>query len=239
MASKPVSSVWAPQSFFNTLLYLFNHSLATSTIPQQWKQASIKPIPKSLPYKHHADLRPISITPISITPISITPISITPISITSVLTRIMEKTVVREFLYLTLLSAPSTLSYSNQFAFRPTGSPCAAIMSLLNTVTNMLLPNPSVTVISSDFSKALDTVRHSTLLVKMAQLDLPVNVYNWLVDFFGVNSRCTVYRAGTSTLKSITASIIQGSGIGPASYVINASDLDLSGNELCKFADDT
>jgi len=48
-----------------------------------------------------------------------------------------------------------------------------------------------------------------------------------------------VYRGETSTLKSITASIIQGSGIGPASYVINASDLDAPGNELCKFADDT
>ena len=44
-----------------------------------------------------------------------------------------------------------------------------------------------------------------------------------------------------STQKSITASIIQGSGIGPASYVINAGDLEVRtlGNKLCKFADDT
>ena len=44
-----------------------------------------------------------------------------------------------------------------------------------------------------------------------------------------------------STLKSITASIIQGSSIGPAAYVVNASDLNwvTSGNQLCKFADDT
>jgi len=45
-----------------------------------------------------------------------------------------------------------------------------------------------------------------------------------------------VYRGETSTLTSITASIIQG----PASYIINASDLDVltPGNELCKFVDD-
>jgi hypothetical protein len=44
----------------------------------------------------------------------------------------------------------------------------------------------------------------------------------------------------TSTLKSIPASIIQGSGIGPASYVINAGDLGVltPGNKLCKLADD-
>ena len=42
-------------------------------------------------------------------------------------------------------------------------------------------------------------------------------------------------------IKSITASNIQGSDTGPASYVINADDLEVRtvGNKLCKFADDT
>ena len=42
-------------------------------------------------------------------------------------------------------------------------------------------------------------------------------------------------------LKVISASIIQGSAIGPATYVINASDLNVvdSVNKLVKFADDT
>ena len=105
------------------------------------------------------------------------------------------------------------MSFSDQFAFRPTGSPTAAIITLLNHITNCLLTNPYVIVISLDFSKAFDTVRHSTLLEKMAQLDIPDEAYNWLVDFFGGHSHSTVYRGQTSTLKSINASIIQGSGI--------------------------
>jgi hypothetical protein len=70
---------------------------------------------------------------------------------------------------------------------------------------------------------------------------MPANAYNWLVDFFSGHSHCTVYRGQTSALKDITASIIQGSGIGPASYVANASDLKAvtPGNQLVKFADDT
>ena len=42
-------------------------------------------------------------------------------------------------------------------------------------------------------------------------------------------------------LKDITASIIQGSGIGPAAYVVNAGDLKtvIPSNKLVKFADDT
>ena len=95
-------------------------------------------------------------------------------------------------------------------------------------------------MVSLDFSKAFDTVRHSTLLEKMAQLDLPDNVYNWLVDFFSDHTHSTVYKGERSKINSITASIIQGSSIGPASYVVNAGDLKAvtPGNCLLKFADD-
>ena len=44
-----------------------------------------------------------------------------------------------------------------------------------------------------------------------------------------------------SAFKSIPASIIQGSANGPASYVVNGSDLHTvsDGNDLLKYADDT
>jgi len=40
---------------------------------------------------------------------------------------------------------------------------------------------------------------------------------------------------------SLTASIVQGSAVGPASYVVNAADLTTvsSTNRLAKYADDT
>ena len=51
----------------------------------------------------------------------------------------------------------------------------------------------------------------------------------------------TKYGDQMSSLRPISASIIQSSAIGPASYVVNASDLHAvtDGNELCKYADDT
>jgi len=44
-----------------------------------------------------------------------------------------------------------------------------------------------------------------------------------------------------STFKSISASIIRGSAIGPAFYVVNSSDLHTvsDGNDFLKYADDT
>ena len=99
--------------------------------------------------------------------------------------------------------------FSDQFAFRPTGSTTAALICIISTLTNKLLTNPYVIVIAFDFSKAFDMVRHSTLLAKLAQLDIPDNVYNWMVDFFSGHSHCTTYRGQTLTMKSITASIIR------------------------------
>ena len=98
-----------------------------------------------------------------------------------------------------------------------------------------------VIVISLDFSKALDTVRHSSLLHKLTQRDLPDHIYNWLADFFNNHSHCALFDDQQSSLLDITASIIQGSAIGPAPYVVTAGDLTaaVSGKSLCKFADDT
>jgi len=104
----------------------------------------------------------------------------------------MERTVVQRFVYPTFLTSSSNLSFTDQFAFHPSWYPNAAIIFLLSTVTNLLLTEPFVVVISLDFSKAFDTVRHSTLMEKLALLDLPDHVYNWLADFFTGHLHCIV-----------------------------------------------
>jgi len=92
-----------------------------------------------------------------------------------------------------------------------------------------------------DFSKAFDTVRHSTLLSKLAELNLPTPVYNWLVEFFSGHLHHIVFSGDVSRTRSITASIIQGSSIGPAAYTVTAGDLRPLNHDniFIKFADDT
>lgn len=200
---------------------LINLSLQTSIVPSQWKRARIRPVAKIPTPKNAAEYRPISITP--------------------VLTRLMERLVVRRYVYPALSTPPPSLQFYDQFAFRPTGSTTAAIIYLLNSVINLLASEPYVIVISLDFSKAFDTVRHSSLLQKFAQLGLPDCIYNWLADYFNNHSHCTFFRNQQSSFLDINASIIQGSAIGPAAYIVTAADLipTVPGNELCKFADDT
>src|SRR5664279_916656 len=96
--------------FCTPVARLFNQSLASSTVPQQWKQACIHPIPKVNAPRQHAEFRPISITP--------------------VLTRIMERTVVQHFLYPALQSPPPHLSFSDQS--QKSKSTCFCIAALTN-----------------------------------------------------------------------------------------------------------
>jgi hypothetical protein len=75
----------------------------------------------------------------------------------------------------------------------------------------------------------------------MATLAIPEHAQNWLQDFLSQRSHCTDYHNERSTHLEINASIVQGSAIGPASYVVAAADLHAvtPGNEMCKYADDT
>ena len=164
--------------FCGPLARLFNKSISSSTVPKQWKLASITPVPKTATPQEHADFRPISITP--------------------VLSRAFERVIVREFIYPAILEPPVHLSCADQYAFRPTGSTTAAIVAILQSVTELLSCNSYVVVITLDFSKAFDTVRHSTLLDKMASMNIPDDVYNWLVNFFSGHSHCTRFCGSTS-----------------------------------------
>jgi len=95
--------------FCSPVTHLFNRSLSTSAVPHQWKQAWIRPVPKVTAPNQHSDFWPISITP--------------------VLTRILERMVVNDFIYPAIENPMTSLVFHDQFAFRPTGSTTAAIIT--------------------------------------------------------------------------------------------------------------
>lgn len=200
--------------------YLCNISLIESTVPTQWKTVQITPIPKISQPKTCSDFRPISIS--------------------SILSRVMERLVVHAFLYPVISMSGSSNQFNDQFAFRPTGSTTAALSAILHLITNMLVTNPYVHLIAFDMSKAFDTVRHETLMEKMAGLPIPDNVYNWINNFLCDRSHCTKLSGIISSSLFISASVIQGSALGPAAFIINASDIFVTtdGNIFVKYADD-
>jgi len=186
-------------------LPVVNTIISTGTVPWQWKQAIIRPVPATPTPTKHAD-----------------------------------RTVVNRFLYPAMLAPPTTL-VPRSIQLPADRLYTAALVYTLHTITSLLNSNPLVIVIALDFSKAFDTVRHSSLLHKLAQLDTPGNVYNWLLDFLLGHSHYTEYNGQVSALREISASVTQGSAIGPAMYVVEpAADLHAvtPGNLPSNYADD-
>src|SRR6218665_1691220 len=193
----PVISGWIAR--------LFNSSLNFSTIPEQWRVSRIRPVAKNKPPKGPSDYRPISMVP--------------------VLSRVLERLVVDRFIYPALFEPPMNLLILDQFAFRPSGSTTAALVDLLQKTSNLLLHHEYVLIISVDFMKAFDRVRHNTLSQKLLLLNLPDHIHNWMVDYFMDRGHSTHLADVAFMIAWINASIIQGSVVGPPSCVVAASDL--------------
>src|SRR6267154_1401710 len=188
----------AAPSLYLPLAYLFNLSLKTGIVPYQWKSATIKPIPKVSSPQLCSDFRPISLTPI--------------------ISRVLEKIVVRLSIY-PLFSQPSTLPlFHDQFAFKPTGSTQSAIISILHHITTLLQTSKYVRLISLDFSKAFDTLRHSTILNKLSTLPVQDIFYNWFVNYFQSHSHSTRFNNHSSLSAQINASVFQVLQLGPLCF---------------------
>ena len=200
------------------LSQIYNLSINKSLIPEQWKCSTITPVAKVARPTVCAEYRPISVTPI--------------------MSRLLEKAIVKDYIYPALVHPDCTHLFHDQFAFRPTGSTTAALVSLIHKISSLLVEYPYVHVIALDFSKAFDTVRHSTLLAKCGRTCYwgccvqPAHEFSW---------HCTKFTGCISCLRRINASIVQGSGIGPVTYVICASDLCPlhKSNSFDKYADDS
>ena len=203
------------------LTHMFNLSMSTGIIPSQFKRALIKPIPKINLPKTHSDYRPISLTPI--------------------LSRILDKLVVKYYLYPLFYNPLVNPTFSDQFAFRPSGSTQAALISIIHHITHLLATNCYVRIIALDFTKAFDTVRHATILTKLAKLPVCDQIYNWFIDYFQGHSHTTRFLNQTSNRAYINASVFQGSAIGPIMYAINCTDLKPrnKNNFIDKYADDS
>ena len=206
--------------FSKPLAHLINLSLLQSTVPSQWKSATIHPIPKIQSPSTPSDLRPISVVP--------------------VLSRLTERIVVRYYLTPVLNHLPPPLDLSNQFAYRPSGSTTAALITILQSVTDLLTVHPHVYLISFDYSKAFDSLSHSSLSDKLSKADIPDNIYNWIIDYLSERTHSTSLSGNSSQPIGINASIVQGSVLGPTLFNINSADLSpLSpSNRYFKYADD-
>jgi len=168
---------------------LVNFSMVQQKVPRTWKTANITPVPKTSILTGPGDLRPISVT--------------------SILSRTVERLVVKNYLTPLLKSS----SFHDQYAYKPTGSTTCALVDFTYRVHTLLESNRYVRCVLIDFSKAFDMVDHVILARKLYRLQVPAFIIHWIMSFLTDRTQATKLGFHLSMQLAINRSIIQGSAL--------------------------
>ena len=198
------------------LCRLFNLSYRHAEIPAIWKQAIIIPLPKpGKPKNHGSSYRPISL--------------LCPAS------KVLEK------LLYTKITPHVNLSDS-QHGFRSGRSTTTALLPLVHQIAEGLNHhNPIRRTVSMavDFSKAFDTVNHTTLLTDIHNTNMEHNTIRWLTTYLRGRTAVCRYNNTTSKSNTIHTGVPQGSVISPLLFNLYVSQFPHSPYTLTtSYADD-
>ena len=205
---------------------LYQTSMETGKIPDEWRDAIITPIFKQKGSRSD-------------------PGNYRPVSLTNVAGKIMERIIKNE---LTAHIEINELMSDSQHGFRSGRSVQTNMVDFLNTTTKWIDEGRSFDVVYLDFSKAFDKVCHRRLLVKLVEWGVIGKVLKWLGDWLSGRRQCVRVEGELSSWEDIISSVLQGSVLGGILFNIFIDDIDevVEGRDLmmmlaaiAKFADDT
>ena len=200
-----------------SLVKLFNASIESDVVPQDFRDATVVPIHKKGGRDKAENYRPISLTSI----------------VGKILESIIKDNIVK-FL------DENCLIRDSQHGFI-SGRPCLTnLLEFMEEVTRELDNGNSVDVVYLDFAKAFDKVPHKRLLSKLEAHGITGNILRWIAGWLENRRQKVSVEGELSEWAVVKSGVPQGSVLGPLLFLIYINDIDENIlSKFCKFADDS
>ena len=139
---------------------------------------------------------------------------------------------------LTFFTENSLIS-QNQSGFKPGDSCTNQLLSITHQIYKYFDDGHEVRSVFLDISEAFDKVWHKGLMFKLKQNGISGNLLSTLADFLNFRKQRVVLNGQLSSWSNIESGVLQGSVLGPFSFLIFLNDLSevLTAN-VRLFADD-
>jgi hypothetical protein len=203
---KELSSEIAP-----LLQLVYQKSLDTSCVPEDWRKASVTHIYKKGPKYLAENYRPVSLT--------------------SVCCKIMEHVLASSIMR---HGEDNGILYQLQHCFRRNRSCETQLIEFIDDLTKNLQEGLQTDVLVMDFAKAFDKIH------KIHQYGIRGKVNSWIKSWLSGRNQTVVVEGVNSSQVDVDSGIPQGSVFGPSLFIYYINDLqDRLRSTVRLFADDT
>ena len=217
----PTRFVRASPYMARLVTVLINKCIESSSVPFQWKQAIVTPVPKCKQCTSLSNFRPISVLPV----------------LSKVLSKVLER-VLHNQIQLHLIKYD--LLCPHQSGFHTGYSTQDVLLHITDKWLKAIDEGKYTGTVFLDLAKAFDTVDHSILCTKLTYYGFRGPSYDLLCNYLAERQQRVSFNGDLSNWGAISIGVPQGSILGPLLFALYINDLPSVVNHcmLHLFADD-